>query len=228
MNNKNPAAFLLLVLLLPPGIGSTEKGTLTLTVEKGQSVTIPCFYRTCSTCSKQLCRENKTFYCHQKSVRSWRNIEDDPTQGVFTVPLKNLQEGDSGMYMCLLHHSGLFKKPELVYNIRVTSDTPGLSVKDNTVEAELGGSVTVLCFYSDVYSKREKGWCRAGMRGSCVKTRSTEASSGRATLKVDPTAGVFRVTLRDLEKEDTGWYWCSAGDLKFPFHIKVSEKRSSK
>ncbi|KAL4593060.1 hypothetical protein GN956_G27131, partial [Arapaima gigas] len=102
------------------------------------------------------------------------------------------------MYMCLLHHSGLFKKPELVYNIRATSDTPGLSVKDNTVEAELGGSVTVPCFYSDVYSKREKGWCRAGTESSCVKTRSTEASSGRATLKVDPTAGVFRVTLRDL------------------------------
>ncbi|KAL4593071.1 hypothetical protein GN956_G27116, partial [Arapaima gigas] len=129
------------------------------------------------------------------------SVEDDPTQGVFTVPLKNLQEGDSGLYICLLDRNGLFNKPELVYNITVTSDTPGLLVKDNTVEAQLGGSVTVPCFYSDVYSKREKGWCRAGMRGSCVKTRSTEGPSGRATLKVDPTAGVFRVTLRDLEKE---------------------------
>ncbi|KAL4593504.1 hypothetical protein GN956_G26584, partial [Arapaima gigas] len=182
MNNKNPAAFLLLVLLLPPGIGRTEKGTLTLNVEKGQSVTIPCFYRTCSNCSKQLCREKEIFYCQKESVRSWRNIEDDPTQGVFTVSLKNLQEGDSGMYMCLLNQNGQFKPPELVYSITVTSDTPGLLVKDNTVEAELGGSVTVPCFYSDVYSKREKGWCRAGMESSCVKTRSTEASSGRATL----------------------------------------------
>ncbi|KAL4593007.1 polymeric immunoglobulin receptor-like, partial [Arapaima gigas] len=71
------------------------------------------------------------------------SVKDDPTQGVFTVPLKNLQEGDSGMYMCLLDQNRQFKPPELVYNIRVTSDTPGLLVKDNTVEAELGGSVTV-------------------------------------------------------------------------------------
>ncbi|KAL4593286.1 hypothetical protein GN956_G26840, partial [Arapaima gigas] len=126
------------------------------------------------------------------------SVKDDPTQGVFTVPLKNLQEGDSGMYMCLLDRNGHFYRPELMYNITVTSDTPGLLVKNNTVEAELGGSVTVPCFYSDVYSKREKGWCREGTESSCVKTRSTEASSGRATLKVDPTAGVFRVTLRDL------------------------------
>ncbi|KAL4593062.1 hypothetical protein GN956_G27129, partial [Arapaima gigas] len=188
------------------GIGSTEKGTLTLTVEKGQSVTIPCFYRTCSTCSKQLCRGERVSHCPVRSEHFWRtsmSVKDDPTQGLFTVPLKNLQEGDSGMYMCLLDQNGQFKPPEHVNNIIVTSgkilkphlslssDTPGLSVKDNTVEAELGGSVTVPCFYSNVYSKREKGWCRAGTESSCVKTRSTEASSGRATLKVDPTAGVF-------------------------------------
>ncbi|KAL4593224.1 hypothetical protein GN956_G26922, partial [Arapaima gigas] len=53
-------------------------------------------------------------------------------------------------------------------NVQATdSDTSSPSVKDNTVEAEVGGSVTVPCFYSDVSRDKEKKWCRGRTESSC-------------------------------------------------------------
>ncbi|KAK6314052.1 hypothetical protein J4Q44_G00155110 [Coregonus suidteri] len=36
--------------------------------------------------------------------------------------------------------------------------------------------------------------------------------------------GVFNVTLRQLEKKDEGWYWCSVGVLQAAVHINVTQR----
>ncbi|TWW78621.1 hypothetical protein D4764_11G0007420 [Takifugu flavidus] len=40
-------------------------------------------------------------------------------------------------------------------------------------------------------------------------------------------AGVFTVTMSGLKMEDSGWYWCSRGDLQMPVQIIVREKPST-
>ncbi|XP_029107908.1 polymeric immunoglobulin receptor-like [Scleropages formosus] len=155
------------------------------------------------------------------------SVSDDPVQGVFTVSMKDLQKKDSGMYMCVLDRNGHFLLSVNVYNITVT-DTPGVSVKDNMMEAELGHSVTVHCFYSYSYRGREKKWCRSRKDSFCVTTWYKDTSQQTVTLKVDSTLEVFSVTMRDLPQKDRGWYWCSVGDRHFPVHISVTQKRHSK
>ncbi|XP_029107951.1 CMRF35-like molecule 1 [Scleropages formosus] len=132
--------FVLFCLVLPPGAGNVPQNTgRWLTLQKGEFVTIPCFYHPWyKNYVKQWCSGLEIFSCtimaSTDSPQVHRvSIIDDPTQGVFTVTMNNVQESDS--------------------------DTPDMSVKDNMVEAQLGDSVTVHCFYSHSYRDREKKWC---------------------------------------------------------------------
>ncbi|KPP57461.1 hypothetical protein Z043_124812, partial [Scleropages formosus] len=203
-----------------------------LTLQKGESVTIPCFYHPWyKNYVKQWCSGLEIFSCtvmaSTDSPQVHRvSIIDDPTQGVFTVTMNNVQESDSGTYWCLGKYGG-WNELDDPYYITVT-DTPDMSVKDNMVEAQLGDSVTVHCFYSHSYRDREKKWCRSEKNSFCVRSWTRGKSRQRVTLKVDSALGVFSVTVRDLEQKDRGWYWCSVGDRLFPVHISVTQKRQSK
>uniref|UniRef100_A0A8C9R7H1 Ig-like domain-containing protein n=1 Tax=Scleropages formosus TaxID=113540 RepID=A0A8C9R7H1_SCLFO len=198
----------------------SEKRVRNVTVLKGQSITVPCFYHRCDACTKQLCKGEKEANCPVRSNVASMSVSDDPVQGVFTVSMKDLQKKDSGMYMCVLTSSPPY--------LSLCSDTPGVSVKDNMMEAELGHSVTVHCFYSYSYRGREKKWCRSRKDSFCVTTWYKDTSQQTVTLKVDSTLEVFSVTMRDLPQKDRGWYWCSVGDRHFPVHISVTQKRHSK
>uniref|UniRef100_A0A8C9T2R0 Ig-like domain-containing protein n=1 Tax=Scleropages formosus TaxID=113540 RepID=A0A8C9T2R0_SCLFO len=195
----------------------SEKRVRNVTVLKGQSITVPCFYHRCDACTKQLCKGEKEANCPVRSNVASMSVSDDPVQGVFTVSMKDLQKKDSGMYMCVLTSSPPY--------LSLCSDTPGVSVKDNMMEAELGHSVTVHCFYSYSYRGREKKWCRSRKDSFCVTTWYKDTSQQTVTLKVDSTLEVFSVTMRDLPQKDRGWYWCSVGDRHFPVHISVTQKR---
>uniref|UniRef100_A0A8C9VS16 Ig-like domain-containing protein n=1 Tax=Scleropages formosus TaxID=113540 RepID=A0A8C9VS16_SCLFO len=204
----------------------SEKRVRNVTVLKGQSITVPCFYHRCDACTKQLCKGEKEANCPVRSNVASMSVSDDPVQGVFTVSMKDLQKKDSGMYMCVLDRNGHFL--HYIYVQVCSIDTPDMSVKDNMVEAQLGDSVTVHCFYSHSYRDREKKWCRSEKNSFCVRSWTRGKSRQRVTLKVDSALGVFSVTVRDLEQKDRGWYWCSVGDRLFPVHISVTQKRQSK
>ncbi|XP_035269145.1 uncharacterized protein LOC118225171 isoform X3 [Anguilla anguilla] len=68
-----------------------------------------------------------------------------------------------------------------------------------------------------------KKWCRA--EDSCVEVNS--AKSGRSEIKDNRSEKVFIVTMRELNREDTGWYWCAAGELQIPVHITVTQKMTN-
>uniref|UniRef100_A0A8C9VHN4 Ig-like domain-containing protein n=1 Tax=Scleropages formosus TaxID=113540 RepID=A0A8C9VHN4_SCLFO len=200
----------------------SEKRVRNVTVLKGQSITVPCFYHRCDACTKQLCKGEKEANCPVRSNVASMSVSDDPVQGVFTVSMKDLQKKDSGMYMCVVELT--YCEPPKPYPNKhpaqsllnefnhlflptclCVQDTPGVSVKDNMMEAELGHSVTVHCFYSYSYRGREKKWCRSRKGQFCVTTWYKDTSQQTVTLKVDSTLEVF--------------------NRHFPVHISVTQKR---
>lgn len=77
-----------------------------------------------------------------------------------------------------------------------------------------GQSVTVPCHYNPQYTSHVKYWCQGQMREFCTSLARTDnlesAPNGNGRVKIadDPTQHVFTVRMRDLMKEDSGWYWC--------------------
>lgn len=104
-----------------------------------------------------------------------------------------------------------------------TSDPPELSVSEDRVSVEEGGNVSIPCLYRDKLKSAEKKWCESGNLHSCISVLTTGPPQKPSVTIVDDGSGVFTVTLMELERKDTGWYWCSAGDFQVPVHINVTE-----
>ncbi|KAJ8339661.1 hypothetical protein SKAU_G00342940 [Synaphobranchus kaupii] len=155
-------------------------------------------------------------------VKGETSITDDPTHHVFTVTIKKLKTEDSGYYWCAVEMKDYSILDEISYlHLSVTAGTPGLWVDQQEVTGVEGGHVSVLCHYNEPNSR--KSGCRAG--GSCVEVSS--GKSGRSEIKDVSSKKVFIVTMRELNREDTGWYWCAAGKLQIPVHITVTQKTTN-
>ena len=102
-----------------------------------------------------------------------------------------------------------------------SSGTPRLWVEQQEVAGVEGDHVSVGCHYN--YPSSVKKWCR--IQGSCVEVNSAE--SGRSQIKDDRSKYIFTVTVRELNREDTGWYWCAAGELQIPVHITVTQRTTT-
>ncbi|KAG7488451.1 hypothetical protein MATL_G00032740 [Megalops atlanticus] len=145
------------------------------------------------------------------------SITDSPTQQVFAVTMRNLQEGDSGYYWCGVEIRGGADDGAYL-GLTVTKGSPGLSVLNNTVVGEEGGSVSIQCLYSNSLSEEtgEEGHrlvlvhCRRGAV-SCsyhchAKTSNTETHHNITTEnKTDfshSTVEKLQVTLSTPDKEN--------------------------
>ncbi|XP_056598984.1 polymeric immunoglobulin receptor [Triplophysa dalaica] len=77
-----------------------------------------------------------------------------------------------------------------------------------------GQSVTVPCHYNPQYTSHVKYWCQGRMREFCTNLARTDDHEsapngmGQVTIADDPTQHVFTVTMQNLMKGDSGWYWC--------------------
>lgn len=93
------------------------------------------------------------------------------------------------------------------------SATPELYVNDQMVTGYEGRHVVIFCHHQ---FKKPKEWCKIG--GACV---STTGNISGASVQLSSTDGGFSVTMRELTMDNTGWYWCSAGNEQIPVHITV-------
>ncbi|XP_048868475.1 polymeric immunoglobulin receptor-like isoform X2 [Brienomyrus brachyistius] len=200
---------------------STVKVTSVLS---GGSVTIPCFYEDrYKTHVKYWCRGYDVRSCtstvHTDSPQEGKvSVRDDPDQRVFTVTINNLTAEDSDYYWCCVKISGRSDVGERVF-LSVTHDSPELSVDKQEVTGVEGDSVTVQCRYTYDYGQRQ--WCKFG--SFCVSERSVSLDGRPVLIRDDRVNRVFSVTVRGLERKDTGWYWCDDGNLQIPVHITVNQ-----
>uniref|UniRef100_A0A3B3T4C7 Ig-like domain-containing protein n=1 Tax=Paramormyrops kingsleyae TaxID=1676925 RepID=A0A3B3T4C7_9TELE len=80
----------------------------------------------------------------------------------------------------------------------------------STVFVQSGGSVTIPCFYSNMYQHQEKYWCNGSDWSSCtpiVRTNSPKKSA-EVSIRDDPGQRLFTVIMNNLKIVDSGYYWC--------------------
>uniref|UniRef100_A0A673CD44 Immunoglobulin domain-containing protein n=1 Tax=Sphaeramia orbicularis TaxID=375764 RepID=A0A673CD44_9TELE len=189
------------VTLLSPTNPTVSK----VTVEKGGSISIPCFYESKYTDNeKYLCKGCKWKICSYEVKTNQYNstkylISDDQNQGVVTWTINDLTEEDTDCYWCF-----------------ETS-----SVNTHEVTGFIGDQITIDCHYRG--SKQIK-WCRTGGEGptSCIKD-SGKKDDTKVTINRN-TPGVITVTMSELRERSSGWYWCTDEDLQMPVHVTIKER----
>ncbi|XP_055057395.2 uncharacterized protein [Misgurnus anguillicaudatus] len=98
-----------------------------------------------------------------------------------------------------------------------------------TVTVQTGGSVIIPCHYESKYTQHKKYWCY-DTRPSydyCSFLVYSNATKGNVSVIDHPDQSLFTVTMRDLQEQNTGTYWCAikiegaAYDVKEWFYITI-------
>ncbi|XP_053088641.1 polymeric immunoglobulin receptor isoform X2 [Pangasianodon hypophthalmus] len=208
---------LFLLMLFITGKLSVTQAVFTVDnvpVQQGKSIVIPCLYNAeYINHPKYLCFGRTWAFCKDVMQTKHRmlSISDDQTQQIFTVTMKNVTTSDAGQYWCSVKTPGLDVKTS--FQLKVKKATPELYVDDQMVTGYEGGHVVISCHHQ---TKKPIAWCK--MTGTCVKTTGTMSG---ALVQLSSMDGGFTVTMSKLTMNNTGWYWCSAGDEQIPVHITV-------
>uniref|UniRef100_A0A3B3S5Q5 Ig-like domain-containing protein n=1 Tax=Paramormyrops kingsleyae TaxID=1676925 RepID=A0A3B3S5Q5_9TELE len=208
-----------------------------VSVQRGGSVTIPCFYEdSYKTHVKYWCKGSGWGSCTPivrtdfPEKNDEVSIRDDRDQRVFIVTMNKLTDGDSGYYWCGVEISRGSPVGTQVY----VSVTEGKMSVLQTVANEMHRSVTIPCFYEDRYKTQVKYWCKGSDWSSCtiiVRTDSPKIT-GEASIRDDPDQRVFIVTMNNLTAGDSGCYWCRVENSRGPpvvtlVYLSVTEGKMS-
>ncbi|XP_029690591.1 CMRF35-like molecule 9 isoform X2 [Takifugu rubripes] len=220
------ALHLSISLLLTGLTGVYSVTTVTrVSVKAGDSVSIPCLYHPKYTSHvKYLCQGysyNSCSYAVKTNQQSSERflISDDREKKVFTVTVKDVREGDTDFW-CIVEING-GSDDGTYFQMSVTRDVSSLYVDHQEVTGFIGEQTTIKCYYQN---SGQAKWCRVG--GPCV-TQSQGSIDGTTVFINETLPRVFTVTMSGLKMEDSGWYWCSRGDLQMPVQIIVREKPST-
>ncbi|XP_036840709.1 polymeric immunoglobulin receptor-like isoform X7 [Oncorhynchus mykiss] len=220
------------ILFFLTGVSDTQSVSTVshVSVKQGGSITIPCLYnQRYRNNVKYGCRGYNWFGCstvvrtdHPKTSGK-TSVSDDINQRVFTVTMTSLSLSDSDYYWCIVERKSKADDGDRL-QISVTPGTPELYVDQQQITGVVGGSVTVLCYYSSQGSSGR--WCRMG--GSCVAVGYYGALDGTFVKLVqeqrETTNGyVLMVNMSGLMMKNTGWYWCEKGKLQMPVRITVNQ-----
>ncbi|XP_065131695.1 polymeric immunoglobulin receptor-like [Paramisgurnus dabryanus] len=203
----------------------------TVTVQTGGSVIIPCHYE-----SKY--NQHEKYWCYHYyevyrscSILAYANktngnvsVIDHPDQSLFTVTMRDLKDQNNGYYWCAVEIEGItFDVTEWFY-IKIQS-APDVSVMSSNVSVDEGGNISVQCLYTSTYENKHKQWCRYEDKG-CYTVGITGTSQYSFKIS-DDGRGSLTVVMSGLMKSDSGWYYCSVGDLQAPVQLTVTGKTHS-
>ncbi|XP_036411664.1 CMRF35-like molecule 3 isoform X2 [Colossoma macropomum] len=224
------SSLILFVFLLCISDSESLKTLKNLAVERGGSLSIPCFYdKQYKSNLKYWCKGDYWSSCEivaSTNTRGRTSVTDHPTQNMFTVELNSLQDSDSGYYWCAVEIGGIETPDDGNYLYLTVSADPAVSVTNSRVSGQEGGSVSVQCLYSAKYQNKQKQWCRF-KDWSCFTVGKTDTSQNSAVLVIDNGKGSVSVEMKGLQKSDAGWYWFSAGDVGVTVHLTVTERPST-
>uniref|UniRef100_A0A3B5KKJ2 Immunoglobulin domain-containing protein n=1 Tax=Takifugu rubripes TaxID=31033 RepID=A0A3B5KKJ2_TAKRU len=176
-----------------------------VSVKAGDSVSIPCLYHPKYTSHvKYLCQGYSFISC---------------SCAVKTNQQSSGREGDTDFWCVVEINEG--SDDGTYFQVSVTRDVSSLYVDHQEVTGFIGGQTTIKCYYQN---SGQAKWCRVG--GPCV-TPSQGSINGTTVFINETLPRVFTVTMSGLKMEDSGWYWCSRGDLQMPVQIIVREKPST-
>ncbi|XP_072566620.1 polymeric immunoglobulin receptor-like isoform X2 [Paramormyrops kingsleyae] len=217
-----PLLFLLFIIFMPlpviNPVGSSKVKTFEkLTAQAGGSISIPCFYgEEHKDLVKSWCKGKDTSSCSPETrsdsllPMNRVSITDDPQNLLFIVTMRNLQHMDSGSYWCCVG-DGCRRSEDSSGKLELLVSTEVRSVRTvSWITAERGGSVTIPCYYNEAYKDQVKSWCKGDEWDSCSRTARSDSNQdgGKVSISENRDQMVFNVTMRDLQKGDSGYYWC--------------------
>ncbi|XP_076837867.1 polymeric immunoglobulin receptor-like [Brachyhypopomus gauderio] len=90
---------------------------------------------------------------------------------------------------------------------------------------QTGGSVTIPCHYDREFIQNKKYWCYDAYAAFnyCKILAYANTTEGKVTVTDKPAQSLFTVTMRDLEEDRTGTYWCAV-KIEGIFQLDVTEK----
>ncbi|KAG9278734.1 CMRF35-like molecule 3 [Astyanax mexicanus] len=214
------SSLILSVFLLFISGSESVKTLKRLTVRRGGSLTVPCLYEEKNKSRRKYwCKggtwSSCTIVAYANSSSTGISVTDHPSQNMFTVDLKKLQDSDSGWYWCAVDIVGP-DGGDYVY-LTVSSD-PAVWVENSRVTGREGGGVSVQGFYSSGYKNEEKKWCRV-KDWSCYPLQDSTVN-----ISDDKNNRSFRVEMIGLQESDAGWYWFSAGGVGVTVHLTITER----
>uniref|UniRef100_A0A8C5CAV6 Polymeric immunoglobulin receptor n=1 Tax=Gadus morhua TaxID=8049 RepID=A0A8C5CAV6_GADMO len=224
------AVFLLLACI--PAARSGVTTVSELSALEGRSIAAPCHYDPALAAHvKYWCwgifKDTCTMVARTDTAPSDPRVSivDDPAQQVFTVTMADLTEDQAGWYHCGAEEGGIWSKdPSAAVYLSVVH---GMSVVNNRLDGEEGGSVAVDCLYSKRYRDIKKSWCRSGDPGSCQFTGTEGIFDSPSVTIADDRVGAFTVNLSKLRMADAGWYWCGVGTQKTAVQVLVTPRPST-
>ncbi|XP_073714179.1 polymeric immunoglobulin receptor-like [Misgurnus anguillicaudatus] len=80
-----------------------------------------------------------------------------------------------------------------------------------TVTVQTGGNVTIPCHYESKYTQHKKYWCfhaKAAYNYCSILAYANE-TKGDVSVIDHPDQSLFTVTMRNLQDQNTGTYWCA-------------------
>ncbi|XP_065133015.1 polymeric immunoglobulin receptor-like [Paramisgurnus dabryanus] len=80
-----------------------------------------------------------------------------------------------------------------------------------TVTVQTGGSVVIPCHYESKYTQHKKYCCYHyyGIYNFCSILAYANETKGDVSVIDHPDQSLFTVTMRDLQEQNTGTYWCA-------------------
>nr|XP_028572625.1 CMRF35-like molecule 1 isoform X1 [Podarcis muralis] len=139
-------------------------------------------------------------------------IKDNHSRLEFTVRLENLTQEDAGIYWCCIERAG--SDYGVPVNITVLPGPySGLPIISNsTVSGPVGGSLSVICRYSEAYESYLKFWCK-DLNYQCKKIIETTESSSlvkqdRFSINDNRSLCLITIITENLTLEDIGQYRC--------------------
>ncbi|XP_026054174.1 CMRF35-like molecule 3 [Carassius auratus] len=209
----------------------SETGSVSrlLMVRTGGSLIIPCYYdKAYAEYKKYWCFDSTASYsscsilAYANETKGRVSVIDHPDQSFFTVTMRNLQNEDTGAYWCVVEIGGIFVKDSTEQLQIEVQSAPDVSVVNSSVSGHEGGDISVQCFYSSGYQNKLKQWCRYKDQ-SCYTVGRTNTSQNSSVQISDDGRRSFTVLMTGLRFTDSGWYYCSAGDLHVPVQLNVSD-----
>ncbi|KAK1172188.1 CMRF35-like molecule 8 [Acipenser oxyrinchus oxyrinchus] len=243
-NSEMKLLLFLLLAAIPDASSLSTESAFTGLV--GGSVNVPCHYDVkYRDHVKYWCKGYQWTYCdilkqtdstHHDSDKI--SISDDRTGGVFIVTMRRLDKEDTAWYWCAIKLGGTKEADQHFYlYLTVTEGIPSLSVTSNLITGSKGGSASVSCQYAQLYTEHVKYWCRGREWASCeILVRTDTPQTGGEKVSISDDKGklprFFTVTVRGLEKNDTGWYWCAiqkaAADERILLYLTVTDATTIK
>ncbi|KAL1281015.1 hypothetical protein QQF64_015615 [Cirrhinus molitorella] len=217
---------------------------------EGGNISVQCLYSSgYQKKVKQWCRyKDKSCYTVGRTDTSQNSsvqITDDDERRSFTVLMTGLRLTDSGWYFCSVGDRQVpvqltITEDPQVPVLTLTKPKPGryqtfrgqpylriqcapdVSVVSSSVSGHEGGDISVQCLYSSAYQNKVKQWCRYKDR-SCYTVGRTDTSQNSSVLISDDIGKrSFTVLMTGLRLTDSGWYFCSAGDLQISVQLTMS------